>query len=104
MWYRIKISREINQQGVKKPVTEYYLTDAKNFAYAGLKVIDTIGKNIEVEDILLMKSYKPAINEYKEGNKVYVIKTIICIEIYFKIIIVNFASFVHISTHKFSLG
>ena len=30
-----------------------------------------------------------------------VIKTIICIEIYFKIIIVNFASFVHISMHKF---
>ena len=58
MWYRIKISREINQQGVKKPVTEYYLTDAKNFAYAGLKVIDTISKNIEVEDILLMKLKK----------------------------------------------
>lgn len=37
-------------------------------------MIDTIGKNIEVEDILLMKSYKPAINEYKEGNKVYIIK------------------------------
>ena len=74
MWYRIKISREINQQGIKKPVTEYYLTDAKNFASAGLKVIDTIGKNIEVEDILLMKSYKPAINEYKQGNKVYIIK------------------------------
>ena len=74
MWYRIKISREINQQGIKKPVTEYYLTDAKNFADAGLKVIDTIGKNIEVEDILLMKSYKPAINEYKQGNKVYIVK------------------------------
>ena len=74
MWYRIKISREINQQGIKKPVTEYYLTDAKNFAYAGLKVIDNIGKNIEVEDILLMKSYKPAINEYKQGNKVYIVK------------------------------
>ena len=33
-----------------------------------------------------------------------VIKTIICIKIYFKIIIVNFASFVRISTHKFLLG
>ena len=31
----------------------------------------------------------------------YVIKTIICIEIYFKIIIVNFALFVRISTRKF---
>ena len=30
-----------------------------------------------------------------------VIKTIICIEIYFKIIIVNFALFARISTHKF---
>ena len=31
----------------------------------------------------------------------YVIKTIICIKNYYKIIIVNFASFVHISMHKF---
>ena len=30
-----------------------------------------------------------------------VIKTIICIKIYFKIIIVNFTSFVRISTSKF---
>ena len=43
--------------------------------------------------------------EYPEIVKnvyvINVIKTIICIEIYFKIIIVNFASFVHISTRKF---
>ena len=34
-------------------------------------------------------------------DKSDVIKTIICIEIYFKIIIVNFASFAHISMNKF---
>ena len=39
-----------------------------------------------------------SVNNIRIGD---VIKTIICIEIYFKIIIVNFASFAHISMRKF---
>ena len=58
-----------------------------------------------VFEILQEKNLVEILNDINDivyqatGN--YVIKTIICIEIYFKIIIVNFASFVHISTHKF---
>ena len=74
MWYRIKISREVKENGNTKTISEYYLTDANNFAVAGIKVINLLGKKIDVEDIALMKTYKPAVNEYKEGNKVYIIK------------------------------
>lgn len=74
MLYRVKINRDIKQKGSVKNITEYYLTEAANFGYAGINVLNKTGKNVEVEDVLLMKQYKPAINEYKEGNKVYIIK------------------------------
>ena len=74
MWYRIKISREVKENGNTKTISEYYLTDANNFVIAGVKVINLLGKKIDIEDIALMKTYKPAVNEYKEGNKVYIIK------------------------------
>lgn len=74
MWYRIKISREVKENDNIKTISEYYLTDANNFVIAGVKVINLLGKKIDIEDIALMKTYKPAVNEYKDGNKVYIIK------------------------------
>lgn len=76
MWYRVKISRDVKNHdtGNVKNIIEYYLTDANNFGYAGINVINKIGRNIEIEDVQLMKQYKPSINEYTEGNKIYIVK------------------------------
>ena len=70
MFYKIKISRT-DCSGV-----ETYLTEGNNFAEAGYKVINQLGtENIEVEDICLMKTLKPFINEkYSEDNKLFVVK------------------------------
>lgn len=76
MLYRVKITRNVfnKETDTMKSVIEYYLTDAQNFGYAGINVLNKTGKNVEVDDVLLMKTYKPPINEYKEGDKVYVVK------------------------------
>ena len=71
MYYKIKISKQNNG----KNIIETYFTDALHFADAAKKVIDIVGKDAEVEDICLMKSYKPSINEpYNENNKLYLVK------------------------------
>lgn len=76
MLYRVKITRNVfsKESNTTKTIVEYYLTDAPNFGYAGINVINKIGKNIEIDDVLLMKTYKPPINEYKDGDKIYVVK------------------------------
>lgn len=72
MYYKIKISRQ-NNNG--KTIIETYFTDALHFADAAKKVIDIVSKDAEVEDICLMKSYKPSINEpYNKNNKLYLVK------------------------------
>lgn len=70
MLYRVKITRDVEG----KQVSEYYLTDARNFGYAGINVINLLGSKIEIDDVLLLKNYKPPINEYTEGDKVYIVK------------------------------
>ena len=71
MYFRIKISRTENDKQVK----ETYLTDALHFADAGYKIISLLGNTIEVEEVKLMKNFKPAINEkYSEDNKLYMVK------------------------------
>ena len=55
----------------------------------------------EALELIYNNRYTQVTTDRLLDNGYYVIKTIICIEIYFKIIIVNFASFVRISTHKF---
>ncbi len=70
MLYRVKITRDIDG----KQVSEYYITDAQNFGYAGINVINLLGSKIEIDDVLLLKNYKPPINEYTEGDKVYIVK------------------------------
>ena len=72
MYYRIKI---LNNNSKRKNASEYYLTDANHFAEAAQNVIKEIGVNNEIEDICLMKNYKPAINEcYSDHNKLYLVK------------------------------
>jgi hypothetical protein len=70
MFYKVKISR-VNSSSI-----ETYLTEGNNFAEAGYKIINKLGtENIEVEDICLMKTLKPFINEkYSEDNKLFVVK------------------------------
>lgn len=70
MYYKIKASIENNG----KSKIETWLTTGTNFAEAAQKVIQEIGTNPEIEDICLMKQFKPAINEWFEGSKVYVVK------------------------------
>lgn len=71
MYYRIKVSNVPNEKGI---VT--YLTDDTNFANAAYKIIQIVGtEGTEVEEIKLMKNFRPAINEkYSETNKLYMVK------------------------------
>jgi hypothetical protein len=70
MFYKVKISRSDTSS------IETYLTEGDNFAEAGYKIINELGtKGIEVEDICLMKTLKPFINEkYSEDNKLFIVK------------------------------
>lgn len=74
MLYRVKITRDIQTDNGNKTVSEYYLTDATNFGYAGINVLKKLGNKIEVDEVILLKQYKPPINEYNEGDKIYIIK------------------------------
>ena len=74
MFYKVKISRPDTS------AIETYLTEGDNFAEAGYKIINELGtKGIEVEDICLMKTLKPFINEkYSEDNKLFIVIPGIC--------------------------
>ena len=77
MFYKSKVSRLIGFKGTNEDYSiETYLTDADNFAEAGYKVINKLGtENVEVEDICLMKTLKPLVNEkYSIKNKLFIVK------------------------------
>lgn len=74
MLYRVKITRDVQTDNGSKTISEYYLTDAANFGYAGINVLKKLGNKIEIDDVLLLKQYKPPINDYADGDKVYIIK------------------------------
>ena len=76
MWYRTKLTRDITApNGKPKHITEYYLSDVQNFAEAGYKALEYVGGDAEIEDVCLMKNYKPAGNiQYADTNKVYIVK------------------------------
>lgn len=75
MYFKIKLSRNIvDERGKDKKIQETYLTDADNFAEAGYKVVQLVGTDAEVEDVCMMKTFKPSANDYIEGNKVFVVK------------------------------
>jgi hypothetical protein len=74
MYFKIKLNRNVYLHGRDKRVIETYFTEAQHFADAGMKVINKLGKDIEIEDICLMKKFKPAANEYYEDSKIFAVK------------------------------
>lgn len=75
MYFKIKINRTIVTDNDKyKQITEYYLTEAENFAEAGYKLIHNLGTDIEVEDVCMEKTLKPAVNEYFNNSKLFIVK------------------------------
>lgn len=74
MYFKVKLNRNVYLHGRDKRVIETYFTEAQHFADAGMKVIKGLGTDIEVEDICLMKTFKPAANEYREDNKIFAVK------------------------------
>ena len=74
MYFKVKLNRNIYLHGRYKRVIETYFTEAQHFADAGMKVIKGLGTDIEVEDICLMKTFKPAANEYREDSKIFAVK------------------------------
>ena len=76
MYYKIKVSNP-NEKGI---IT--YLTDAEHFAEAAYKITKIATQDSEVEEIKLMKNFKPAINEkFDQKNKLYMVKVAEDIEI-----------------------
>lgn len=75
MWYRIKHTyQEETESGKTINFLNYYLTDADNFAEAGYKVMELNQGEGEVEDVVLLKNYKPSVNEYYENAKIFIVK------------------------------
>lgn len=76
MWYKIKTSRSfITPSGREKTKVEYWLCDRDNFAEAGYAVMKHFDGKCEVEDISLLKNYKPLANQkYNDRNKVFIVK------------------------------
>lgn len=76
MYFKIKTSRKtVLENGKEKQLLETYFTEAVHFAEAGYKVIQEIGTDAEVEDVCMMKNYKPAVNEpFSEDNKLFIVK------------------------------
>lgn len=74
MYYRVKCtSEEVQESGKTLKFLDYYLIDTDNFITAGTKVME-LYNNCEIEDVCLMKTYKPSVNEYKDGNKIFIVK------------------------------
>lgn len=76
MYFKIKVSKKIvTEQGKDKNVIETYLTEALHFADAGYKIIQEVGTTAEVEDVCMMKNFKPAVNnKFDENNKLFIVK------------------------------
>lgn len=74
MYFKIKLNRNISINNKEKRVIETYFTDALHFADAGYKIIQIVGTDAEIEDVCMMKNFKPAANEYIEGTKIFAVK------------------------------
>lgn len=76
MWYKVKYtSEETLESGKVLHTLDYYLVDATNFAEAGYSVMKYHNGIGDIEDVCLMKSYKPVGNEkYADTNKVFIVK------------------------------
>lgn len=75
MYFKIKLTRNIiDERGKDKKIVETYLTESLHFAEAGYKVVQTVGTEAEVEDVCMMKTFKPAANDYKEDSIIFIVK------------------------------
>lgn len=75
MWYKVKFTRDEQIEDKIVHKTLYYLVDTDDFATAGYKALEYWNNDGEVEDVCLMKSYKPLGNEkYSDDNKVFIVK------------------------------
>lgn len=75
MYFKVKVNRTIVTKNNKyKEIQETYLTESQDFIEAGTKIIEELGKEIEVEDICIMKSLKPSANEYINDSKIFIVK------------------------------
>ena len=76
MWFKVNISREVEiKKDKKKVLYETFLLDVDNFAEAGYRVMQYYEGDCEVEDVMLMKTLKPAANDkFSDTNKLFIVK------------------------------
>ena len=76
MYFKIKASvTNILGNGKEKTVIETYLTEGINFIDAGYKIIQLLGNPDAIEDICMMKNFKPSVNDkFADTNKLFIVK------------------------------
>ena len=76
MWFKVKYTYDLPVSNDRFVNTmNYYLLDAVNFAEAGYKVMQANDGKGEVEEVSMMKAYKPAGNEpFDANNRLFIVK------------------------------
>ena len=76
MYFKIKASvTNILGDGKEKTVIETYLTEGINFIDAGYKIMQLLGGPDTIEDICMMKNFKPSVNDkFADTNKLFIVK------------------------------
>jgi hypothetical protein len=76
MYFKIKASvTNVLENGKEKTVIETYLTEGINFIDAGYKIMQLIGDPDAIEDICMMKNFKPSVNDkFADTNKLFIVK------------------------------
>lgn len=76
MYFKVKASKRVTlPNGKDKTVLETYLTEGLNFLEAGYKIMQIIGTDDEIEDVCMMKTFKPSVNDkFADTNKLFVVK------------------------------
>lgn len=76
MYFKIKASvTNVLENGKEKTVIETYLTEGINFIDAGYKIMQLLGDPDTIEDICMMKNFKPSVNDkFADTNKLFIVK------------------------------
>lgn len=76
MYFKIKASvTNVLDNGKEKTVIETYLTEGINFIDAGYKIMQLLGDPDAIEDICMMKNFKPSVNDkFADTNKLFIVK------------------------------
>jgi hypothetical protein len=76
MYFKIKASvTNVLENGKEKTVIETYLTEGINFIDAGYKIMQLLGDPDAIEDICMMKNFKPSVNDkFADTNKLFIVK------------------------------